>query len=109
METKSVGDVTVALMEPRLDSITSGAAEAGLKKLVEEKTRKILCDFSQTTYVSSAGLRVLHITASRLKQAGGQIVVCALNPYVHEVFETAGFTRIFTICDSEASGLAAFK
>ncbi|HNS83144.1 MAG TPA: STAS domain-containing protein, partial [Methanolinea sp.] len=50
---------------------------------------------------SSAGLRVLLAAMKRLKKAEGNLVLCAMKPFVQEVFDLTGFSRIFTICDSE--------
>jgi anti-anti-sigma factor len=105
MEIKTVGDVKVAAMVPRFDAYSAKEVEAALKEIVESGAKKILCDFSNTEYISSAGLRVLLATAKSLQRADGKIALCALKPYVKEVFETAGFTQLFETHDSEEAAL----
>ena len=109
MKVKTVEDVKVAVMESRFDAYLAKDVEAELAVLIEEGVQKLLCDFSPTEYISSAGLRVLLSTAKRLQKSGGKIVLCSLKPYVHEVFETAGFIRIFKIYDSEEEALKSLK
>ena len=71
-----------------------------LPSLIEKGTKRLLCDFSMTKYISSAGLRVLILTAKGLQKSGGQLVLCSLSSIVREVFEIAGLTQLFTIYDS---------
>ena len=109
MEIKTVDDVKIAALGPRFDAYSAKEVETALKELIEGGTKKIICDFSQTEYISSAGLRVLLATAKSLQRADGNIALCSLKPYVREVFETAGFTQLFKIYDSEEAALDTLK
>lgn len=105
IEVKIVGDVKIVVLMKRFDAYTAGPVEAKLTKLVGEGARKVVCDFSQTEYLASAGLRVL-ITATRnLQKVGGKLVLCAIKPYVLEVFDISGLNRIFKIYDSADAAL----
>jgi len=105
MEVKSLGEVEVAVIVPRFDAYTAKEVETVFADLIEKGVKKLLCDFSQTNYIASAGLRVLLSTAKSLRKSGGQIALCSLEPYVYEVFETAGFTQLFKIYASEEESL----
>ena len=109
MEIRTLGEVKVAIIEARLDSYAAKEVEEVFRDLIESGTKKLLCDFSQTEYISSAGLRVVLTAAKSLKKTNGQIALCCLNEFVHEVFETAGFTKIFNIYDSEEEALKNLK
>jgi len=109
MGIRAVGEVKVAVMGSRFDSCAAKEIETTLMKLIEAGSKKILCDFSQTEYISSAGLRVLLLVAKKLQKIAGEVILCSLKPYVSEVFETAGFTQIFKICSSEEEALKSFK
>jgi len=100
-------DIGVAEIVPRFDAYSAKDVESALNATIDGGTTKIICDFSKTDYISSAGLRVLLATAKKLQRLGGAIVLCALRPPVREVFETAGFTQLFQILDSEADAGAA--
>jgi anti-anti-sigma factor len=109
VEVKTVGDVKIICIMKRFDAYTANQVEAELTRLIAEGSRKIVCDFSQTEYLASAGLRVL-ITATRsLQKVGGKIVLCLVKPYVLEVFEISGLKKIFKIFDSTDGALQELK
>ena len=105
MELKTEGDITIAVIIPRFDAYTANDVETALKEIIGKGARKIVCDFSQTEYVASAGLRVLLSSAKSLQKCGGQIVMASMKPYVKEVFEVSGFTQIFKVFDSQEEAL----
>ena len=109
MQTKKEDGILIVIMVPRFDAYSAKEVEADLNEAIDNGADKILCDFSETEYISSAGLRVLLATAKKLKKVGGSICLSALKPYVSEVFETAGFTPLFNIYDSEKEALTRMK
>ena len=109
MEVKTLGEVKVAVMDPKFDSYVARDIEEVLKGLIKDGAKRLLCNFSQTNYISSAGLRVLLVITKELGKAGGTIVLCCLSEFVQEVFQTSGFTRIFKIFASEEEALKSFQ
>ncbi len=105
MNIRELGDVKVADMPQRFDAQTSREAEKMLQEVLESGTKTILCNFAQTEYISSAGLRVLLAVAKNLKKAEGQLCLCSTNTFVQEVLETSGLTTIFKIFKSEEDAL----
>ena len=101
MEIKTEGDITVAYIVPRFDAYIANEVDSALRELITKGSKKIVCDFSQTDYVASAGLRVLLSAAKSLQKMGGQLVMASLKPYVYEVFEISGFTQLFKIFSSQ--------
>ncbi|MBM4202465.1 MAG: STAS domain-containing protein, partial [Gammaproteobacteria bacterium] len=55
---------------------------------------RLIVDFSQTEYVSSAGLRVLLKATKQLMQVGGALALCHANPQVREILDISGFVMI---------------
>jgi anti-anti-sigma factor len=109
MEVRTEGDTTIAVMVPRFDAYTANDVETALKELISKGAKNIICNFSQTDYVASAGLRVLLSQAKTLQRAGGQIVLCSMKPYVQEVFEISGFTQIFKVYPSEQEAMQSLS
>ena len=109
MEIKTTGDVSIAIFVNRFDAYTSRDVEAMLNDIVKKGTRKIVCDLSQTEYIASAGLRLVLAFSKNLQKLGGQLVICCLQPYVKEVFDTAGFTQIFKIYNSIEDALKSVQ
>ena len=109
MDTKTVNGVTVVTLVKRFDSDTAPGIESALKELMANGTRKIVCDFSSVEYINSTGLRVLLSAVKTMAASKGAVGMCSLSPHVRNVFEMAGFTKIFRIflsCDEAVRALA---
>jgi len=100
--------VVVIKMLGKLDTNTTPSAEDSISTLYDDGTTKMLINFVELDYISSAGLRLLLATARKLKAAGGELRVCSLNAVVREVFDISGFASILNVFASEADGLANF-
>ena len=107
-ETTMIDAVTLLAMEGNLDTNTSIEAQEYLDKLIEGGASKILMDFGEVDFVSSAGLRILLASAKRLGGSGGSLRVCSLNETVGEVFEISGFSTILNVFGSEEEALQGF-
>jgi anti-sigma B factor antagonist len=102
MNIRTIESATVVEIPDRFDSNIASEVEKELNGLVSHGQVSILCDFSRTSYISSAGLRVLLATFKKTKSLGGRFGVFSLAPYVREVFDISGFSRIIPIYPSEA-------
>ena len=98
-------DITLVSLAGRLDSSTSAQFEQYILTKVGGQPRLII-DFSSLDYISSAGLRVLLLTAKKVKQGNGRLILCALKDHIHEVFEISGFLSILDVRASETDALA---
>lgn len=92
-------------IEGRLDADTSPEAEKVVKDIFKGQTNRILFDLGALEYLSSAGLRILLSAAKEMRRKEGQIVLCALNEFVKEIFEVSGFQSLIPIADSVESGI----
>lgn len=91
------GDVRIIGLRGRLDAQTSPTAEKKLMELADLSEQKLVFDFSELTFISSCGLGLLLKVAKNVQQANGKLALAGLRNYIHEVFEVAGFTSIFSI------------
>jgi anti-sigma B factor antagonist len=80
-------------MKGRFDASQVAQAEA----VFEEVSDSCVVDFEELAYISSAGLGLLFATQRRLADAGKGLRLVNLNPHIREIFEIAGFDRIFDI------------
>lgn len=101
MEIKTVSDAKIIMIIQRVDASNAKNVETELTELVNGGAKKIICNFSQNEYISSAGLRVFLSTLKMMKKIGGQVVLCGLQSYVQEVFDMAGFSQLFQIYGTE--------
>ncbi|MCI2055606.1 MAG: STAS domain-containing protein [Oscillibacter sp.] len=93
-KTTNAAELTVALAG-RLDTSTAPQLEAELKTSLNGVTSLVM-DFTELEYISSAGLRVL-LSAQKVMNKQGKMVIRHANETIMEVFEVTGFTDILTI------------
>lgn len=93
---KTVTGSTLCLkVSGRLDTTTAPQLEAELRQNIGGIT-ELSMDFSELEYMSSAGLRVL-LSAQKVMNRQGKMVVKNVNDSIMEVFEMTGFVDILTI------------
>jgi len=102
------GDVKILAPRHRVDTNNSPEVEKVIFETIGDGGGKLVIDFSQVDYVSSAGLRVLLKTAKQMKKGGGKLGLCNLNDQIKEVLELSGFLGIIDCHDSVDSCIAAF-
>ena len=81
----------------RLDSNTSQGFETAIFQAIADGSKKIVIDFKDLDYISSAGLRVILKATKAVNREEGKILLCAMQDYVKEVFEIAGFDSFLPI------------
>lgn len=102
---EQAGDVRILALSGRLDTETAADVELALQDLLGAGERQFLIDLSGIGYVSSAGLRVLLALAKQLDGGKGSLRLCGLNASVAQVFEVAGFSKLFAIFSDRAAAL----
>ena len=105
---RETGGVHILDFSGNFDTNTAPIAEDEINSLLDAGSEKILFNFNELNYISSAGLRVLLTTAKKLKSSDGAMQVCNLNTVVQEVFDISGFAGILSLASDEAEALAAF-
>lgn len=97
--------VAVVAVTGRIDAYTAPEVEDRLGE-VAGSGRHLVIDLSGTEYISSAGLRVLLTMAKRSARGEFLMRLCGLQEAVREVFDIAGFTKLFEIRDGRDAAVA---
>lgn len=79
----------------RLNTGTAPQLEDALLTSLDGITELVL-DFAGLEYISSAGLRIV-MSAQKVMNRQGSMVVCNVRPEILEVFEMTGFVDFLTI------------
>lgn len=111
LEVEEIGDVTVVNFVDRkiLDEQNIQIIGEQLFSLVDEDgRRKILLNFGNVEYLSSAALGKLITLNKKLQQAQGKLILCNIDPQIHEVFEITKLDKFFKIAKEEQQALQAF-
>lgn len=82
-------------LDGRLDTMTSPKLESELRDSLGDIT-ELVFDFAKLAYISSAGLRVL-LTAQKVMNKQGEMLIRNVNSEVKEVFDVTGFSDILKI------------
>jgi anti-anti-sigma factor len=107
--TGSDDGIGVVAVEGRIDTATARSVEQAINGLLDTGVQRVVVDFSNVTYVASAGIRALILAQRRAQQfaGGGGIQLAALTPNVQEIFSIAGLEQMFkfhkTVDDARAS------
>lgn len=96
---------TVLVPIARVDSATAKAFEAKVLQVVNAGAPKIVIDFSELDYISSAGLRVV-LVGAKMTRAPRKFALCGMKPHIREVFDVSGFAKILAIHPDRAAALA---
>lgn len=92
---EQIGAVQVLTPVGRLDTDSAADFELAVQDLQAAGAKHFVVDFGKVNYVSSAGLRVLLSLAKTVDGGAGSLRVCGLNAQVKQVFDVAGFTKLF--------------
>ena len=99
------GANTIIKIKGRLDAVSAPFADTAIKKIMEEDCRRVLFNLNDMEYLSSGGLRIILGVAKQLKLKGGKLVLCALHPFVKEVFDVSGMNSLIPIEDTVDAGI----
>ena len=111
LEVEHIGDVTVVHFVDRkiLDEQNIQIIGEQLFNLVDEEgAKKLLLNFSNVEYLSSAALGKLITLNKKVNAVNGKLVLCNIDPQIYEVFEITKLNRLFNIQKDEQAALQAF-
>jgi len=111
LEVEDIGDVTVVSFTDKkiLDEQNIQIIGEQLFGLVDDSGRKkLLLNFSNVEYMSSAALGKLITLNKKIQGAGGKLVLCAIDPQIREVFEITKLDKLFVIRSDEQEALQMF-
>ncbi len=90
------GDAMVVKINGRIDTVTSAQMDARLKEEVVTES-KVIMDFADVEYISSAGLRLLLALKNYYAEKNKEFEIHNINAVVREVFSVTGFKNMLTI------------
>ncbi|MYD42473.1 MAG: STAS domain-containing protein [Gammaproteobacteria bacterium] len=100
------GSALVIDVSGRVDGTNASAFDTSLQELIGESSQAIVLDLDGLTYMSSAGLRTILMTAKRLQARKAELALCSLRSTINEIFQIAGFDRILAVCDTRSEAVA---
>lgn len=93
------GTVLVVIVKGKIDTMTASDFGQTISDNLEGVTRLTL-DFSDVSYVSSMGLRMLLECQKNIRKQDGEMQLINVQPAVMDVLKMTGFTKIVTILNN---------
>ena len=103
------GNITFIRVEGYIDAHTAPELEKVLQDMIADGRYKVVLDFQQMEYISSAGLGVLMGAISTFRENQGDMKLVNLPSKVYKVFDLLGFSKLFEIFDNRQDAIAAFQ
>ena len=101
-------DINIYRLKGRLDSNTSQMLEEKVFQAISDGSKKIIIDFENLNYISSAGLSLFLKANKALLREDGRIILCFMQKYVREIFKMTGIDSFVPILDTMDEALKAF-
>ena len=99
------GQTLIISAKGRIDGANATEVQGVLSGAFEPGIKLMLLDLGGLTYISSAGLRVIMLTARTLDRSGAKFAVGSPSGPIREVFQISGFDQIIPIFDSQAEAI----
>ncbi len=107
--TDRLDGILVAQGWHRVDGTNAHEFEKLLRDSMADGDLGVVIDCGGMSYISSAGLRAILLTAKTLRNRRMGFALCELAEPIREVFEISGFDKIIAIHRSRAAALAAVR
>ena len=107
LKEEQVGSVKIVQVKGRVDSTTSPVLGERLTGILSVAKARLVVDFSQVEYISSAGFRVLLQAGKRADEVSAKLVLCGVSGKVRQLFDLGGFLDLFSITATRDEGITA--
>src|SRR5699024_1062178 len=75
------------------------------QKLRDENLRHVILHLEEMIFIDSSGIGVLLGRYKEISQAGGELVICKVNPSLKKIFDMSGLFKIIRLEDNEQYAL----
>ncbi len=89
--------VLIAKTSGRIDGTNARDFQNAIESAIERNDSAVMLDLAQLSYISSAGLRVILLTARMLQRQDTNFSISSMQDSIREVFEISGFDKIIQI------------
>ena len=91
-----------------MDGTNAREFQPDFEAAIDASERAVILDMKDLSYISSAGLRVILLTAKTLQNQNAKFALCSLSEPLRQIIEISGFDKIISIHPTHAEALAAF-
>jgi anti-sigma B factor antagonist len=92
----------------KLDAISTPVIQDKIFESITPENNKILFDFKDVSYMSSAGVRMIFITNKLVKNHNGKLIICNSNQRVWDIIIISQLDHFLDTTDSEEEAMYIF-
>ena len=112
-EVQELNNVTIVRLGKRAlsrwDEQISEATRRYLLDAITTGKKNILLNFTEVEHMGSMGKGILTVVNRKIRQAGGQLVMCHVNEDILETWRILKIYKLFNIVTDEAAALEVFR
>ncbi len=105
---RAQGPAKVVDLNGYLDAHTAPQLEETFQSLIDSGDYRIVVNFRELSYISSAGLGVFMAFIEEVRGNSGDIKMAGMSPKVYNVFDLLGFPMLYEIFDEEKQAVGKF-
>jgi anti-sigma B factor antagonist len=106
---KEQNEVSIIYLKGYLDAHTAPALESTFSGLIEKGRYRIIVNFKDLAYISSAGLGVFMAFIEKIRENEGDIKLSSMSDKVFNIFDLLGFPLLYEIFKSEEEAVNKFN
>jgi len=106
---KEKGDISIINLKGYLDAHTAPTLENNFTQLIGENKFKIIVNFEELAYISSAGLGVFMAYIENIRDNKGDIKLTNMSDKVFNIFDLLGFPLLYEIYKDEDEAMKKFS
>lgn len=88
------GDATIVHVSGRINSVTAEGLSNELAAELAKGCASMVVDMAGVEYLSSAGMRILLVTAKDMEDSGGRFIVAALSDHLSEIIRSSNLAKL---------------
>jgi anti-sigma B factor antagonist len=106
IKTEQLGDESYVIsLAGEVDLYTAPEFKQQLLDVISKGGKRVIVDFSNTTFIDSTTLGVLVGGVKRLRSTDGQLSLVCSDRNITKIFEITGLDRVFTIYGTRAEAV----
>ncbi len=106
---RDVGNVSIIDVKGYLDAHTAPELENVFNKLLDGKQFKVVVNFNDLKYISSAGLGVFMAYVETMRENKGDIKFSNMKESVYNIFDLLGFPILYEFYKEELEAIQKFN
>jgi anti-anti-sigma factor len=99
------GNVTLVELLSELDRLSVLSIRNQLTDLVKKRRKKFIINFSKIDYINSTIVGALIGMRNIVRERGGDLILCCVNPKIRRTFDLIGTSQILKIYNTEEDAL----